>query len=101
MINISNERVVTLAEAASLLPRRRQGRKVHVSCLYRWSQRGVRGVILETVQVGGSRCTSVEALQRFVDRLSQASQGGAAQRHAPAVRAPDRWVTRQLEREGL
>ena len=38
--------------------------------LYRWSAKGIRGVRLETIRVGGSLCTSVQALQRFFDRLS-------------------------------
>lgn len=71
MLDITTERIVSFSEAAGLLPRRRRGRKPHVATLYRWSDRGCRGVVLETVQVGGTRCTSIEALQRFFDRLSQ------------------------------
>jgi hypothetical protein len=68
------ESVISFSEASRLLPKRRGGRKVHVSCLYRWSQAGLRSesgmtVRLETVQIGGTRCTSKEALQRFFDRL--------------------------------
>jgi hypothetical protein len=70
MIDIASERVISFAEAADRLPRRRKGRKPHVATLYRWAQRGCRGVVLETVQVGATRCTSIEALQRFCDRLS-------------------------------
>ena len=38
---------------------------------------GCRGVVLETIQVGGTRCTSREALQRFFENLSQPVQAGA------------------------
>jgi hypothetical protein len=68
-INIFEEHVLTLAETAKILPRRRAGRKVHVSTLYRWTTRGLRGIRLETVQVGGTACTTREALQRFFDCL--------------------------------
>lgn len=65
MIDVTNEQVITLNEAARILPKR-----PHVSCLYRWTKQGCRGVVLESVQVGGTRCTSKEALQRFCERLT-------------------------------
>lgn len=69
MIDISAETIITLTEAAARLPRRRRGAKPHVATVYRWAQRGIRRIRLETVQVGGTKCTSVEALQRFFERL--------------------------------
>jgi len=69
MIDISTETVVSLSEATRHLPRRR-GKWPHVSCLYRWTQRGCKGIRLETIQIGGTRCTSVEALQRFFEALT-------------------------------
>ncbi len=70
MIDTLTESVLTFSQAADELPRRRRGRKTHVSTLYRWATAGCRGVVLETIQIGGSRCTSREALQRFFERLS-------------------------------
>jgi hypothetical protein len=52
MIDISTETILTLAEAAKRLPRRRRGRKTHVSTVYRWTMRGCRRVILEYIQSG-------------------------------------------------
>ena len=72
------EAKISLADAAKDLPRRRRGRKTHVSCLYRWSRSGCRGVVLETIQIGGTRCTSKEALQRFFERLSEPRQAADA-----------------------
>ncbi len=63
------EELLTLADAASELPRRRLGRRPDVSTLHRWVTRGLRGVRLEAVQVGGCRCTSREALLRFFEQL--------------------------------
>lgn len=80
------EQLLTFSEASSLLPRRRAGKPVHVSYLYRWSTSGCRGVILETVQIGGTRCTSREALDRFFSRL--APQQPAQQTVSTVVR---RW----------
>lgn len=71
MIDSGSESLLTLAQAAEQLPRRRRGRKTHVSTLYRWTTAGCRGVRLDTIQVGATRCTSREALQRFFERLSQ------------------------------
>ena len=76
MIDISLETPIPFTQAADELPRRRRGRKTHVSCVYRWSTAGCRGVVLESIQVGGTRCTSREALQRFFDALSQPRQAG-------------------------
>jgi Protein of unknown function (DUF1580) len=77
VIDTTAETIVSLAQAAEELPRRRRGRKAHVSTLYRWATAGCRGVVLESIQIGATRCTSREALQRFYERLSQPVQVGA------------------------
>ena len=69
-IDLTVEHVVSLRDAAGLLPARRRGKKPHVSCLYRWTTAGCRGVVLESVSIGATRCTSIEALRRFFERLS-------------------------------
>jgi hypothetical protein len=71
MIDPNAESLISLTEAAKNLPRRRAGKKTHVSCIYRWTTSGCRGVVLESIQVGGTRCTSKEALSRFFCRLSR------------------------------
>lgn len=71
MIDISTETVLSFTEAAARLPRRRRGKKPHIATLYRWAERGLKGVHLETIQVGGTCCTSLEALQRFFDGLTK------------------------------
>ncbi len=76
MIDITREQVFSLTEAARLLPRRRRGRKPSPSTLYRWAKYGLRGTRLETIRIGGTRCTSVEALQRFAQALSADEQSG-------------------------
>ena len=72
-IDPTTETLVSLGEAAKLLPTRRRGKRPHISCLYRWTTAGIRGVVLESLQVGGTRCTSKEALSRFFQRLTNAS----------------------------
>jgi hypothetical protein len=64
--------LVTLREAAKLLPRRRGGKRPHFSTLWRWALRGLRGIRLETVSVGDTLCTTPEALEEFMRRVSEA-----------------------------
>jgi hypothetical protein len=70
MIDWETEDLISLTEAAALLPRRRRGRKPDISTMYRWTTVGCKGVMLECIQVGGARCTSKQALTRFFGRLS-------------------------------
>lgn len=69
-IDIARERVIAFADAPREIPRRRGGKRVAVATLHRWSRKGLNGIRLETIQVAGTRCTSIEALQRFFDRLT-------------------------------
>jgi len=64
-IDISTEDIVTLSAAAKSLPGRPS-----VATVWRWRVRGVRGIKLETILIGGTRHTSKQALQRFADRLT-------------------------------
>jgi hypothetical protein len=66
---------MSLAVAAAELPRRRRGRKTHVATLYRWAKTGCRGVVLETIQIGATKCTSREALERFFEKLTLLARG--------------------------
>ncbi len=91
MIDPMSEQVISLTEAARSQPARRAGKRPHVSCLYRWTQVGCKGIKLEAIQIGGTRCTSREALGRFYDRLSQAAglDQTPANFRTPAQRARD------------
>lgn len=87
MIDPLTEQIISLREATKCLPVRRGGKRVHISCIYRWTLNGCKGIKLESIQVGGTRCTSREALGRFFERLSQAS-GIDADRDLPTIRTP-------------
>ena len=71
-INLIAEQPITLGAARELPELQRDGKPPTSSTMYRWSDpnAGCRGVVLETVQVGGSRCTTREALHRFIERLT-------------------------------
>lgn len=79
--------LLTLSELAALrtLPRRRGGTKLHTSTLARWATRGVRGVRLPSVVVGGSRCSTERALHAFFAELAEVrSVPGPSPAAAPA-----------------
>lgn len=79
MIDIQQvEELIRLADATELLPRLRRGRKVNVSTLHRWATHGLRGVVLETTQCGGTKCTTRAALQRFFSELARAAASTSA-----------------------
>ena len=87
MIDIETETLVPLGDVPNIVPRGPHGKPIHVSVAYRWSQKGLHGVRLETVQYGGRRMTSREAISRFVKRLSEKA-GLAGGSDAPPVRTP-------------
>jgi hypothetical protein len=94
-ISTIDEKIITLAEAAAKLPKRRLGRNTHVSTLHRWATKGCRGMVLETIQIGGTRCTSREALQRFFERLSQPVEDRAASGGHRSRLRPERTLARR------
>ena len=51
---------------------------VNVCTCWRWTKRGVRGVRLETYNVGGRRWTTEEAFARFVEGTTAAANGEPA-----------------------
>ena len=69
------EKLRSFAEAAQRLPSLRGGKPVNPSTVWRWTTRGIRArdgmlVRLEAIKVGGTCCTSDEALLRFFRALS-------------------------------
>jgi hypothetical protein len=80
-VDILSEAIVSLAEAAKIIPTRPD-----VSTLWRWYRRGVRGIRLETVIIGGKRYTSRESIQRFIERTTEAHDKGAAAPAKPFAR---------------
>jgi hypothetical protein len=79
-----NEQLLSLSEAARSQPVRR-----NVSTLWRWVQRGVRGVRLQTILVGGRRYTSREALERFSMEVTAAADGKSPPARTPRQRQRD------------
>ena len=99
-IDIQSEQTVPLSEAPAHIPGR-----PHVASVYRWTTQGVRGGIrLESIVVGGVRYTSIEAIQRFIERTTAASAGASVPPPKPTTRqreAAIRRAERALERAGV
>ena len=71
-IDIRSEQILSFT-AASKLPcfaHRRSGKRINVSTFWRWATTGVRGVKLETLMAGGTRVTSLEAIERFFEAVT-------------------------------
>ena len=77
-IQVGEDELLTLAQAAKRLPLRNNGKRPHVAALYRWTSSGCSGVVLETIQLGGQRYTSVGALQRFAESLTRLARPARA-----------------------
>ena len=68
-IDASTEELIPIATAAQLFP----GKPVCIQTMHRWRLKGVRGVKLETLLIGGLRYTSKQAIERFIIAQNQAS----------------------------
>src|SRR5690242_14312428 len=77
-INILSETVVSYRDVISNILPDRDGKRIHVGTLHRWRTRGLRGVRLHSVKLGGRWHTSVQALQRFFDSLTDQDSMTAA-----------------------
>lgn len=106
-IDVFCEEVVSLTQAAKRLPKVRNGKHPHVSTLYRWiiagkTRRDGLVVRLESVKVGGTTCTSIEALQRYFDRLTGDQDVVLPRRLTPRQRMRQIMkAEEELDREGV
>jgi len=92
-VSLATEQLIPFNQVPNLLPRLRRGRKPHVGSIFRWAQKGLSGHRLEYLQVGGVKCTSVEALQRFFEKITSPNRRVAphsfAKRQREIKRATD------------
>ena len=94
---LEDEELLTFAEAAALLPRRRAGSKVAVSTLWRWSRRGSRGVVLRVVRIGGNVYVSRASLLEFIERRSAVDRVP----QCPSPSAASKRAMRELDKMGI
>jgi len=100
MIDLDRQEYIPLRQAAKVVPSgRKPGGCVHISTLVRWIKKGVRGKRLESCMIGGTRCTTRTALDRFLAELNDGAPTPALVPCRDPVRA--RRTDRILDREGL
>ena len=75
-IDVSQDNLLSLSQAARFV--KLGGRSFAPSTIWRWYRKGVAGVKLETICIGRTRYTSVEALQRFFAAVTAAKSGEAS-----------------------
>jgi len=90
-IDYEAETIVSLGEACRSFP----PDGISDATMARWIQRGVRGVKLETLMIGGRRFTSKEAICRFI-----AAQN-ADEQPAPAITPAQRRRQSEAARQAL
>jgi hypothetical protein len=71
------EKMLSMSQAARMLPSLRGGKTPHPNTLVRWAKAGLKSkggqiIRLETYRIGGTTCTSLNALKRFFDLLNDA-----------------------------
>jgi len=64
--SLGQQKYYTLAEIRSLLPGKR-----HMSTIHRWMQRGVRGIKLPTILIGGRRYVEAESFSKFLQQINE------------------------------
>ncbi len=85
----ASDELLTFAEAARLLPRRRAGRPVHPSTVSRWRSPGIRrrdgsSITLRCVGLPSGWMTTLEWIREFVEQITAEKSGQPAP--APALR---------------
>ena len=103
-IDAAKEELIPLSQVPNLpfIPRRRRGRKLSISSVYRWAKNGVgpNKVRLETVQFAGTKCTTVSRLRDFFHRLGDPEKRND-RRHDPWHLSTMPQVEAALQREGF
>src|SRR4051794_26984473 len=74
-IDVATETLITPKQYAKMRPEGRNGRPMNLATVYRHFNPGVRGIRLEHVKFGGNTYTSIEAVRRFAERLTDAWSG--------------------------
>ncbi len=72
--------LIPLRQACSFIPSRVHGKNLHYSTLWRWASRGVRGVKLEVLRIGGGAYVTREGIDRFIAALNTGANAAPAAR---------------------
>jgi hypothetical protein len=100
MIDPDNERLITLNDVCRMFPGP-QGKGLSRSTVWRWILHGRRGHKLESLMAGGQRCTSREAVARFLAALNPEEASREGSRRSAEQSIEDQHVSRELDALGL
>ncbi|MEQ1905755.1 MAG: DUF1580 domain-containing protein [Pirellulaceae bacterium] len=98
MIDIDTDRLIELSEVPAYLEKK-TGKRPNLATIYRWRQRGIAGIYLETVLVGGKPFTSISALNSFFTQSQLAKQGKLSNATKEGLKRARLIRERQLETE--
>src|SRR5689334_18748137 len=90
MHDLTKETMIMLVEAPAHFPPTRPGKKVHVNSVRRWARDGAGGVVLEAIDLGSNRYTSVEAIGRFLKARAAKRRRGVMPEHLRRILAARR-----------
>jgi len=69
MLSFQDE-LLTMKEAAKRLPTV-NGKPVHPSAIWRWCRKGIKGISLEYMILGGRYLTTMDAIEIFCNKLAR------------------------------
>lgn len=90
------ENLRLLSEAAARIPTR-----PNVSTVWRWHKKGIKGIHLETIKIGGTIYTSDEAIERFLERINEPAAPAPRPRTRREEKAAVARAERILKRAGV
>jgi len=76
MIDTSTEQLIPLNQLSAAAIPGMESKPVPPRTVRNWCSSGVRGIRLESVKIGGMRCTSTAALNRFFQAVTAAANDG-------------------------
>ncbi|NLS92124.1 MAG: DUF1580 domain-containing protein [Planctomycetaceae bacterium] len=103
--NLLEEEYLSFAQAARRLPSVREGGSTSQYTVARWALKGLRSdsgehVLLEKIRIGGRNFTSMEALNRFFDKLNDGPAASKSKKQKSAEEKVDE-AKEILRRRGL
>jgi hypothetical protein len=99
-IDLLDESPMTMLAAAKEIARI-TGKKPNRSMIYRWSNRGIAGVRLPAISIGGERYTTREAIKRFLLAAEEARHSKTSKQTSEGIRKSKKKseADRQLHKE--
>jgi hypothetical protein len=91
-------RLQELPNRSDLIPPRSNGRKLGRATVWRWTTRGVAGVVLRTVNIGGAPATCAEWLNEFFEAIATARRGQPPVRTGPTINQRSRQIEKAERR---